>query len=206
MIRQDLRRNSPIHANEVRGLDHSSVGTVNPSIPGIHVADLSLHADGANHAPNIVDLVREGVGVSVLPVEVFAADGDREDPVLAVGGDGVEQGLLLRVEVVVVLGPDADEDLHAGVLRGGHGVGESVAVRAGVQANGSDVLGEALQLVEGLGPLGGGLAGSVGVVGADVEALPVCRGEGKRSCEGSDCGCETHCEGDVRYEMEIMKM
>jgi hypothetical protein len=159
-----VKENSPIHANEVRSLDNNLVGAINPSSPSVNVSDLSLHTNRANHTPHIVNAVGESVGVAVLPVQVLAADGNGNDPILAMGGDGIKQSLLLGLEVVDVFGPDADEDLGAGVEGGGHGVGESVAVRAGVEADGCDVLGETLQFVEGGGPLGGGLAGSIGVV------------------------------------------
>jgi hypothetical protein len=156
--------NLPVHADEVRSLDDNLVGAINPSSPGVNVSNLSLHANRADHAPHIVDAVGKSVGVAVLPVQILAADRDGNDPILSVSGDGIEQSLLLSLEVVDVFGPDADQDLGAGAEGGGHGVGEGVAIRAGVEADGCDVLGETLQLVESGGPLGGGLAGSIGVV------------------------------------------
>lgn len=74
---------SPIHANEIRSLDHSSICAINPRIPSIHMADLSLHANGSDHASNIVDLVRKRVRIGVLAVKVLAAYGNSEDPIFA---------------------------------------------------------------------------------------------------------------------------
>jgi hypothetical protein len=159
-----FQQNSPIHANEVGSLDDNLVGAINPSSPGINVSNLSLNTNRANHTPHIVNAVGKSVGVAVLPVQVLAANSDGNDPILTVGGDGIQQSLLLSLKVVDVFGPDTDQDLGAGVEGGGNGVGESVAVRASVEADGCDVLGETLQLVEGGGPLGGSLAGSIGVV------------------------------------------
>jgi hypothetical protein len=187
-----FQENSPIHANEIRSLDDNVVRAINPRSPGVNVSNLSLYANRANHSPHIVDAGGKSVGVAVLPVQVLAADGDGNDPIFAVGGDGVEQGLLLGFEVVDIFGPDTDEDLGAGVEGGGHGVGESVAIRARIEADGCNVLGKALQLVECRGPLGGGLAGSIRVVGGDVETLPVSLSERQRCRKGGDCGGETH--------------
>lgn len=152
------RRSLPVHADEVRSLDNNLVGAINPSVPGVNVTDLGLHANGADHASHIVNAVGESVRVAVLPVEILAADRDGKNPVLAVSRDGVEQSLLLSLEVVGVLGPDTDENLDAGVLGSRNGVGEGVAVGAGVEAHRGHVLREALKLVEGGGPLGSGLA------------------------------------------------
>ena len=142
------------------------------------MSNLSLHANGADHAPHIINAVGKSVGVAVLPVKVLASDRNRKNPIFAMSGDGVEQCLLLSLEVGRVLGPDTNEDLDAGVLGGGNSVGKGVAVGAGVKTDRGDVLWEALQLVEGGGPLSSSLAGAISVVGTDVEALPVC------SCEG----------------------
>jgi len=187
-----LQENSPIHANEVRSLDDNIVRTINPCSPGVDVSDLGLHTNRADHASHIVDAAGKSAGVAVLPVQVLTADRDGNDPVLAMSGDGVEQGLLLGFEVVHVFGPYADEDLCAGVEGGGHGIGEGVAVRTGVEAYGCDMLGETLQFVECGGPLGGGLAGAISVVGTDVDALPVGLCQRKRCRKGGDCGGETH--------------
>lgn len=166
--------NSPVHADEVTSLDDDVVRAINPRSPGVDVTDLGLHTDRAHHTSHIVDAVGKGVGVAVLPVQVLAADGDGNDPVLAVSRDGIEQGLLLGVEVVGIFSPDTDEDLGAGVEGGGDGIGEGVAIRSRVEANGCHVLGESLQFVECGGPLGGGLAGAISIVGTDVDTLPVC--------------------------------
>jgi len=137
------------------------------------MSDLSLHANGADHTPYIIDAGGESVRVAILPVQILAANRNGKNPILAMSRDGIQQSLLLSLEVVHILGPDTHEDLGAGVESGGHGIGESVAIGAGVEADRCDVLGEALQLVECRGPLGGGLAGSIGVVGSNIESLPV---------------------------------
>ena len=164
----------PVHADEVRSLDDNLVGAIDPTSPGVDVSDLSCHANGADHAPHVVNTVGKNIGVDILPVKILASDRNRNDPVLAVGRNGVEQRLLLGIEVGGVLGPYTDEDLNACVLSGRDGVGKSVAVGTGVEADGRDVLREALQFVEGGGPLSSRLAGAIRVVGTDVEALPVC--------------------------------
>jgi len=103
----------PVKTNKVRRPDDIGVGTVDPRGPGIHVSDLCLHALCANHASHIVNLLGQSAGAGVATVQILGANGDGDDPVAAVGGDGVEQGLLLGVVVVGVFGPDADEDLGA---------------------------------------------------------------------------------------------
>lgn len=130
-----LIRHSPIHANKVRSSNNNIVRTINPRIPGVDVANLSLNTNRAYHAPHIVDAVSKSVRVAVLPVEIFAADGDGENPIFAMSRDGIEQSLLLGFEVVDVFGPDTYEDLHTGVLGRRNGVGESVAVGAGVETD-----------------------------------------------------------------------
>ena len=187
-----FQENSPIHADEVRSLDNDLVGTINPRSPSVNVSDFSLHTDRTNHASHIIDAGGESVGVAVLPVQIFTADRNGKNPILAMGRDGVEQSLLLSLEVVDIFGPDTDEDLGAGVEGGGNGIGEGVAVRTGVEADGCDVLRETLQLVECCGPLGGGLAGSIGVVGSNIESLPVSRGQRQRCRQSSDRSRETH--------------
>ena len=85
-------------------------------------------ADGRQHAADVVDLVRQRRGVGVPAVEVFAADADTDDPVVAVLPDGGEEGCLFGFEMGPVFGPDADEEL--GVCRegGGDGACEGVTV------------------------------------------------------------------------------
>jgi len=192
-----LQENSPVHANEVGSLDDNLVGSINPRSPGINVTDLGLHTDRADHASHVVNAVGKSVGVAVLPVQVLAADRDGNDPVLAVGRDSVEQSLLLGFKVVDIFSPDTDEDLCARVEGGRHGVGEGVAIRTGVEAYGCDVLRETLQFVECSSPLGSGLAGTISIVGTDIEASPIscCEREGCR--ESGDCCGETHCRRGV---------
>jgi hypothetical protein len=48
-----------------------------------------------------------------------------------------------------------------------------------------------LQLVEGGGPLGSGLAGAISIVGTDVNTLPVSSGE-RQSCREGSKYSETH--------------
>lgn len=103
----------PVKTDEIRRGDDLAVGAVDPRSPGIHVSDLCLHALGADHASHVVNLLGQGAGAGVAAVEVLRANGDGDDPVAAVGGDGVEQSLLLGVVVVGVFGPDTDEDLGA---------------------------------------------------------------------------------------------
>jgi hypothetical protein len=102
------------------------------------VSDLSINTDRADHAPHIVDAVGKSVRVAVLPVKILTANGDSQDPVFAVSRDCIKQSLLFRFEVVGVFSPNSDEDLDASVLGSRDSVCESVAVGAGVEANGGD--------------------------------------------------------------------
>ena len=158
------------------------------------MADLGLHAHGADHAPHVVDLLGQRARGRVAAVQVLGADGDGDDPVVAVGVDGRLQRVLLRRVVRGVLGPHADEDLGARRERGGHGVLQRVAVRGGVQADGSDVLGQAFELVEGGLPIGLRFARAVLVVGSDVEAGPVGARGGQGGREGGEGGGKAHTE------------
>lgn len=106
--------------------------------------------------------------------------------------DGSGEGILFRRVMGLVLCPDADEDLSADLDGGRDRVGQRVAVGGSVEADGGEISGKALEGLERRLPVGGGLARAVGVVGADVEALPVgvcAGGEGEEG--GGDV--EAHC-------------
>lgn len=64
-----------------------------------------------------------------MTVQILAADRDADDPAGAVLVHSRLQRRLLRIVVVRVLRPDADEQLRACVQSGRHGIGERVAVR-----------------------------------------------------------------------------
>lgn len=155
---QSIPGGLPVHSDKVRSLYDNLVRAVNPRSPSIDMPNFCIHADRADHAANIVDAVGKGVRIAVLPVKILASNCDSDDPILSVCGDGIEQRLLLSLEVVGILSPHANEDSSASVDRGRNSVGEGVTVGGGVKADGGDVLREALQFVEGFGPLSSGLA------------------------------------------------
>jgi len=104
------------------------------------------------------------------------------------------QSSLLRRVVCRVFCPYTHQDLGASSDGGRDGVLEGVAVRAGIEADGGDVLRQALKLVEGRLPLCLGFARAVCVVRSYVETLPVGGGEGKGGRDGREGGGETHAE------------
>lgn len=199
-----------VGADEVGGLDNSSVGAVHPRGPGVNMSDLLGNTHCAHHTPDVVDLLCKRRGVGVATVQVLAADGNGNHPVRAVCVDGGLEGLLLGIVVGGVLGPDADEELSAGGDGGWDGIGEGVAVRGGVDTDGGEVAGKILEELEGTLPLslGGqldtemvwkreksthlGLARSVWVLGRDVETLPVGSGVWESCYESSCDGEELH--------------
>ena len=157
-----------VHADKVTSSDDLLVGAVHPRSPRINVANLRLYAHGADHTPDIVDLLSQRAGVGVATVQILRADGDGDDPVAAVRvNDRLQRGLLLSV-MRAILGPDADENLAASRNGSRDSVLEGVAVGCSVQAHRGDVLREALQLVERALPLVLGLAGAIFVIRGDV--------------------------------------
>lgn len=137
-----------------------------PRRPSVHMAHGLPHAHRPHHPPDIVNLLRQPIGVGLLAVQVLAADRDGRDPASAVPLDGVQQCRLLGVEVGFVFGPHADEETRVGGERGGHGARQRAAVVRGEDA---DVVegpaGEGLDAAEGVLPVGLGFAGAVGVFG-----------------------------------------
>ena len=132
-----------VQAEEVARGDDGRVGAVGPRGPGVDVADFdAASAETPHHAADVVDLGGQGAGVGVAAVEVFAPDGDGDDPGRAVLLDCLEEGLFFRGVVRGVFGPDADEERGGGGDGGGDGVGQRVAVGGGVEAGGVEGAGE----------------------------------------------------------------
>ena len=156
------------------------------------MAYLSLYTHGADHASYIVDLSGKSVGICIAAVEVFAADSDGNDPVTTVGIDGVDQGLLLCVVVVRVFGPESDEDSNTRCKGCWDGVGESVAVTSCIETDGSEVARKSGELLKLTLPLCLSLAGTVRILGGEVETFPVGGCEWKESRYGGNCAEEFH--------------
>ena len=169
-----------VHAEEVDGLDDGGVGRVDPCGPGVDVRDLFVRcSETPQHAADVTDLRGEGVGVGVFSVEIFGADGDSDEPVLAIGLDGGQEGLLLSLVVCVVFSPDADEKL--GVCGEGRGdsIGKRAAVRSRVEAGSCEASWESVHGNEIGLPVSLSFAATVCIVGLDIEALPVGRDGGR---------------------------
>ena len=180
-----------IHADKVTRLDHGRVRRVHPRRPRIHMADLDASGTHARqHVPHLINLSSQRTGAGIVTVQILATDGDADDPPGAVCLYGGLQRGLLGIIVVCILRPDADEQLGARIQSGRDGIGERAAVRRREEAGAGEVTRQRLHGAEGVFPVLLGFAGAVGVVGADVEALPVggCRrGEdGRQGSEGSE--------------------
>lgn len=104
--------------NVARLGDHV-VAAVDPRGPCVGVSDLEVLVELAHHAAHVVDLLGQLIGRDVLAVQVLGTDGDGGDPVGAVLLDHLEKSGLVTAEVSIVGGPDANKDLHAGLLGGG---------------------------------------------------------------------------------------
>ena len=110
--------------SNIGGLGDDVVTAVDPSSPGIGVANLEVLVVLVNHAADVVDLLCELLGGDVLTVEIFGTDADGGDPAGAVLLDGGEESLLVTTEVGIVGGPNTNKDLHAGGLGGGDSLDE----------------------------------------------------------------------------------
>lgn len=71
-------------ADEVARADDFAVGAVHPGRPGVGVPDGDVGAERDQHLARLVDLSRQHGGGGVVAVEIFAADGDADDPFGAV--------------------------------------------------------------------------------------------------------------------------
>jgi hypothetical protein len=63
--------------------------------------------------------------------------------------DGLQQSLLLSLEVGIILSPDSNEQLGAGLYSSGYSICQSIAVRAGVESDTFGVARKAPKLIEG---------------------------------------------------------
>lgn len=118
-------------------------------------------------------LLSEGVGVSILSVEILTADADGDQPRGAVLLESGQKRRLLSAVMGIVLGPDTSQDLHAGVESRGNGLRQGVAVAGGVDSDGikAVVAWEALDHVHVLLPISLDFARAIGSLSTNVEAL-----------------------------------
>ena len=91
-------------ADEVAGADDVGVGSVHPGRPGVGVAHGHVRSQPLQHAARLVYLRGEHRRGGVVAVEIFAADGDADDPCGAVLEDGGFEGGRFGGVVVGVFG------------------------------------------------------------------------------------------------------
>lgn len=98
-------------ADEVAGADDGGVRGVDPGRPGVGVPDGNVDAQALQHAACLGDLRGQHARGGVVAVEVFAADGDADDPRGAVLLDGGFEGGGLGGVVGGVFGLDCRHDV-----------------------------------------------------------------------------------------------
>lgn len=198
-----------IHTDEIDGVEDGLVGSVAPDVPGVDVADRDLANGGTLESLlEVVDEVNEDIRLNTdttlvlnasngVTVEILATNGDTDDEVGQLGAvlvDSLLEGADLLVDVVSAGSPDTEEDLGLGVdgsLESLDGVILGVGLDVGVESDGAEVAGSALQVLSSLElslEVGLELGGTVGEGGTRVETKVVlglnAEGEGTSS-EGS---------------------
>lgn len=141
-----------------------------PCSPGIDVANgYSSATIVAEDGADLIDLLGKTSSGSVTAIQILRSNADTAHPASTVLLDGVGEGILLIGVVGVVCGPNASQQLDASILRSWNGIGESVAIAAGVDSYVAELAGKGFHLVEIVCPVCLVLAGSIWLFASDVE-------------------------------------
>ncbi len=124
-----------VGANPIAGSDHIVVSIVHPRSPCIDVSDFDISMSHVpKHVPDFVDLSSKSASGQISTVEIFVADRDSNHPISAILSYSIRECLLLTVEMVFVMCPDAGEELGIGVDSCGDGGGECTTIARSVEA------------------------------------------------------------------------
>lgn len=160
-------------------VDESISSAVGELVPGIG----GTNGSAGESVSDVVDLLEELLACEVAAVEGLGADGHGVDLVLVLGNVGGES-LLVRLEALIGVRPDTEDDLEALALGRGQDLLGGVAVAGGIAADelAAGLLGDGVEVLLVVGLV---FAGTVGVLGAEGETELALGG-----CEGSRSGGE----------------
>lgn len=199
-----------VNTDEVDSIDDRLVGSVDPCVPRVDMADGDV-GEGCVGEPllEVVDEAHEQLGTRAdaslvldaggrVAVQVLGADRDANDEVRelrAVLLDAVLEGEELGVDVLHARGPDAEKDRGVGLDGGVEGLdglrGLGVGLDVGIETDGVELAGGVLEVLgrgELLHPVLLELGGAVGKRGSRVEAEVIGRGGRHACCEDGGGG------------------